>query len=256
VLVNAKWPEKEKDADPDAEEPLRTPRIRDRAPGTPAALVKVGVPFAFYDGGLAGPKEMLKNVKKAIDAGLAPEAALRALTLSPAEIYGVADRLGSIEAGKIANLVVTDGDLFGEKTKIKFVFVDGRRFEIKEAEKPKEAPKGDLTGKWTISFSTEQGAQQATADLTMAPGGAITGTVAHPFGTSTITSGYLSGNSFSITISVDVGAGAQDFTLSGTLEGNSMKGSINGPDFSTEFAGTRPGTRLGGVTGLQEDDDE
>ncbi len=256
ALVDAKWPVKEKDADPDAEESLRTLRIRDRAPGTPAALAKAGVAFAFYDGGLAGPKEMLKNVKKAIDAGLAQEAALRALTLSPAEIYGVADRLGSIEPGKIANLVVADGDLFGEKTKIKYVFVDGRRFEIKEPEKPKEPPKGDLSGKWSISFTTEQGAQQASADLTMAPGGDVTGTVTHPFGTSPVTTGYLSANAFSITISADTGSGPQDFTLSGTLEGSNLKGTISGPNFSAEFTGTRPGPSLGGAAGLQEDDHE
>jgi amidohydrolase family protein len=241
ALVNAKWPEKDKDADPDAEESLRTLRFRDRAPGTPAALAKAGVPFAFYDGGLSGPKDMLKNVKKAIDAGLSPEAALRALSLSAAEIYGVADRLGSIETGKIANLVVTDGDLFAEKTKVKFVFVDGRKFEIKEEEKPKEAPKGDLSGNWSLSFSTDQGPMQATADLAMSPGGTVTGTVTHPFGTSPVLTGYLSGNSFSITISADAGGGSQEYTFSGTLEGNSIKGHINGPGFSTEFTGTRPG---------------
>ena len=254
ALVNAKWPEKDKDADPEAEEPLRTLRFRDRASGTPAALEKAGVRFAFYDGGLAGPKDMMKNVKKAIDAGLPPDAALRALTLSPAEIYGVADRLGSIEAGKIANLVVADGDLFNEKTKIKFVFVDGRKFEIKEAEKPKEAPKGDLTGKWSISISGQQGPMQATAELTMAPGGSVSGTVTHPFGTSTISTGYLAGNSFSITITVDAGDGPNNYTFSGTLEGNTIKGSISGPDFSAEFTGTRPGG--GSAARLQGDDHE
>ena len=241
ALVNAKWPEKEKDADPEAEESLRTLRVRDRAPGTPAALAKEGVPFAFYDGGLAGPKDMLKNVKKAIDAGLAPDAALRALSLTPAEIYGVADRLGSIETGKIANLVVTDGDLFAEKTKIKFVFVDGRKFEIKEEEKPKDPPKGDMSGKWSITFSTEQGQMQAAADLTMSPGGTLNGTVTHPFGVSPVLSGYLSGASFSLTISAHPGGDAQEYAFSGTLEGNSIKGHINGPGFSAEFTGTRPG---------------
>jgi adenine deaminase len=72
---------------------------------------------------------------------LAPDAAVRALTLSPAEIFGVSDRLGSIEPGKMANLVLTDGDLFSEKTKIKMVFVDGQRFDIREPEKPRETPK-------------------------------------------------------------------------------------------------------------------
>jgi imidazolonepropionase-like amidohydrolase len=259
ALVNAKWPEKEKDADPEAEEPLRTLRFRDRAPGTPAALEKAGARFAFYDGGLAGPKDMLKNVKKAIDAGLASEAALRALTLSAAEIYGVSDRLGSIDAGKIANLVVADGDLFSEKTKIKYVFVDGKKFEIKEPEKPKEPPKGDLTGKWTIAFSTDQGQQQATADLTMSPGGNVTGAVTHPYGTSNVVSGYLSGNAFSVTISADVGEGPQNFTFSGTLDGNTIKGTISPPGFSTEFTGTRPGSgraQRDETTGSQGDDHE
>jgi len=240
VLVNVKWPEKEKDADPEAEESLRTLRFRDRAPGTPAALAKAGVSFAFYDGGLAGPKDMLKNVKKSIDAGLSPDAALRALTLSAAEIYGVADRLGSIDAGKIANFVVTDGDIFGEKTKIKFVFVDGRKFEIREPEKPKELPKGDISGKWTVSFSMQGTPAQATLDLSMASGGNVTGTITHPYGSSPVTSGYLSGNSFSLLINVDAGGGPMDVTFSGTLDGNNMKGNINAHGFAAEFTGSRP----------------
>jgi hypothetical protein len=152
--------------------------------------------------------------------------------------------------------VVADGDLFNEKTKIKFVFVDGRKFEIKEAEKPKEPPKGDLTGKWTITFSTEQGQMQATADLSMAPGGAVTGTVTHPFGMSPVKSGYLSGNSFSITISADAGDGPRDYTFSGTLEGNTMKGNISGPDFSAEFTGSRPEGGQASKARSQEDDHE
>ena len=158
VLVDLKWPEAEKDADPDTVPSLRTLRFRDRAPSAPAALAKANVKFAFYSGGLTGPKETLKAAKKSIDAGLSPDAALRALTLSSAEIFGVADRLGSIDTGKIANLVITDGDIFAEKTKIKFVFVDGRRYTIHEPEKPKDAPKGDLTGKWKLAYTTPEGA--------------------------------------------------------------------------------------------------
>ena len=69
-----------------------------------------------------------------MEAGLSKEAALTAFTLGPAEIFGVADRLGSLEKGKIANLVVTDGDLFGEETKVKMVFIDGRRYNVRETE--------------------------------------------------------------------------------------------------------------------------
>ena len=129
VLVSLKWPERERDADPESEEALRLLELRDQAPATPAALVKAGVKFAFYSGGVERPADLRAAVKKAIDAGLDREAAVRALTLSAAEIFGVGDRLGSIEPGKIANLTVTDGDLFQTSTKIKFVVIDGVKHE-------------------------------------------------------------------------------------------------------------------------------
>jgi imidazolonepropionase-like amidohydrolase len=149
VLVNLKWPERAKDGDPDAEQNLRELRFRDRAPGTPAALAKAGVKFALYSGGLDGPNDIFKSVKRATDAGLTPDVALRALTLGAADILGLSDRLGSIAPGKIANLVVTDGDIFNEKTKVKHVFVDGRWFEIHEEaapEKPGEKKPEDDDG--------------------------------------------------------------------------------------------------------------
>jgi hypothetical protein len=140
VFVNVNWPTMPKSGDED-QITLRELQLWDRAPSTPAALSKAGVTYAFYSGGLSDPKEILKDVKKAIDAGLSPDDALKAMTMNPATILGVADRMGSIEQGKIANLVVTDGDLFSEKTKIKDVFVDGMRYEIHE-----EAPPGPPGG--------------------------------------------------------------------------------------------------------------
>ncbi len=139
VLVSLKWPERAKEGDPEAEQTLRELRFRDRAPGTPAALAKAGVKFALYSDGLATPKDIFKNLKRATDAGLAQDAALRALTLDAADILGLSDRLGSIAPGKIANLVITDGDIFNEKTKVKHVFIDGRWFLIHE-EAPPEKP--------------------------------------------------------------------------------------------------------------------
>jgi hypothetical protein len=129
VLVSLKYPEKARDADPALDEPIRVLQLRGKAPSTAGALAQAGVKFAFYSDGLASPRDLMRAVKKAIDAGLNSNDAIRALTLAPAEIYGVGNRIGSIDKGKIANLVVTDGDLFAEKTKTRYVFVDGNKFE-------------------------------------------------------------------------------------------------------------------------------
>jgi imidazolonepropionase-like amidohydrolase len=245
ILVNAKWPEAEKDADPEDKPSLRELRFRDRAPSSPAALAKANVKFAFYSGGLTTPKDVLKAVKKSIDAGLPANAALRALTLSAAEIYGVSDRMGSIEVGKIANMVVVDGDLFEEKTKIKMVFVDGRRFETHEPEKPKDPPKGDISGKWKLAFMTPHGAEEATADLNMEKDGTISGTVTSSRGTGSILNGYASADKFSFSINIPIEGNPLDVTFSGTFDATSMKGSVSVTGFSTDFTGTKPAAHSG-----------
>jgi len=136
ALVSLKWPEKARDSDPEEPDSIRVLEIRDHAPSTPAVLARNGVRFALYSGGIDRRADLFRAVRKAIDDGLAPEDALRAMTLTPAEIYGVADRLGSVEKGKIANLVVTKGDLFQDKTEVKYVFVDGMKFEPVEEPPP------------------------------------------------------------------------------------------------------------------------
>jgi imidazolonepropionase-like amidohydrolase len=128
VLVSVKWPEAPRDGDPAAEPDLSVLRLREHAPTTPAAFEKAGVRFALYAGG-ADPRQTLANVRKAIALGLSPDAALRAMTRTPAELFGVGARLGTLEAGKIANVLVTDGPLFGDSTTVKMVFVDGRQYE-------------------------------------------------------------------------------------------------------------------------------
>ncbi len=129
ALVNLKWPTATREADSELTDSLRALEMRDKAPSTPAALAKAGVKFAFYAGGLDRPQDVSRAVKRALDAGLSADDAIRALTLSVAEIYGVSDRLGSIDKGKIANLTVTKGDLFQSGTEVKFVLVDGIKYE-------------------------------------------------------------------------------------------------------------------------------
>ncbi len=86
--------------------------------------------FAFYSGSLTDAGDMLAKAREAVALGLSRDAAIRAFTMSPAEIFGVSDRLGSIEVGKIANLVMASGDIFDEGTRIEQVVVDGEPFEV------------------------------------------------------------------------------------------------------------------------------
>jgi hypothetical protein len=137
ALISLKWPEKPKDADPSDIPNYRDLVTRQEAPAVPGMLAKAGVEFAFYSDGMDTAADLKKALKKALDAGLARGDAIRALTLNAAQIYGVSDRLGSIEKGKIANLVVMKGDAFDDKTTVEYLFIDGKEFEpSKDLQKP------------------------------------------------------------------------------------------------------------------------
>ena len=137
VIYNLNFPTRSRTLPPDADESLSTLQARANAPKVPAALAKAGVTFAFSATGLREPRDFVRNAARAVRAGLSPEAALRALTLDAARIAGADARVGSVEKGKIANLVVTNGDLFEEGTQVKHVFVDGRMLVIEEAPAPR-----------------------------------------------------------------------------------------------------------------------
>ena len=129
ALLDVSWPKAPNDPDPDSEPSLRTLRFRKHAPESAAALAKAGAPFAFCHAKPNSPEDILAGVRTAVQAGLSQAEALEALTLTAARIYGVDDRLGSIEPGKIANLAIFADNPFSKKAEPKIVFVDGRRYD-------------------------------------------------------------------------------------------------------------------------------
>jgi imidazolonepropionase-like amidohydrolase len=129
VIYNLDFPTRPRTLPPDADEPARELRTRAQAPRTPGALDKGGILFAFSSGNLQQPRDFVRNAARAVKEGLPPDAAVRALTINAARIAGAADRLGSLEKGKIANVIVTDGDLFEDRTRVVHIFVDGRKVE-------------------------------------------------------------------------------------------------------------------------------
>jgi hypothetical protein len=137
LVVPVAFPELPEAGDPgkELEVSLEMLRAWDEAPRNPARLSQAGIPFALTADGLKTVSEFPGNVNRAVEEGLATTEALAAVTTVPAAMLGLADRLGTIEKGKIANLVVTRGDLFADSTEVREVWIDGKRYE-KEKEKP------------------------------------------------------------------------------------------------------------------------
>lgn len=130
------------------EEPLavladRAAKWKERV-GTAATLSKAGVRFTFSSDGIAKPDTFHAQVKKTIAAGLSAEAAVDALTRSAAEIAGVDSRLGTIAPGKLGHLIAMSAPYGEEGAKVRFLFVDGLKFEV---EKPRAPARPDAEKK-------------------------------------------------------------------------------------------------------------
>ncbi|MCC6753905.1 MAG: amidohydrolase family protein [Saprospiraceae bacterium] len=102
------------------------------APSNPAILANHGIPFVFTSLGLPDPSQILTNVRKAIRRGLSPGLALYALTAGPATWLNVDRHTGTLHPGKTASLIVADGPLFSDKSRILETWVRGRRFPVQQ----------------------------------------------------------------------------------------------------------------------------
>ncbi len=249
VLLSLSYPQKPQGLEDPESEALRVLRLRAEAPKAAYALYKAGVKFAFTSGTLVRPADYIVNAARAIDAGLPKEEALKAMTIYPAEIFGLAEQLGSIDKGKIANLTIASGDLFDKNTKISHVFVDGRYFEIKATPAPGGRSGGARTpaqasgaasasGIWKLSITSPQGAREITADLQQ-DGDNVSGSLNMPFGAATITSGKIAGNELTLEITMDFQGRSVPGKLTGTIDGNSFTGTMNVMGRDSQVAGTR-----------------
>lgn len=93
-------------------------------------LNKAGVKIAFSSSSSSTAKDLPYHASKAAAFGLDKKEALKAVTIYPAEIFGVADKMGSLEKGKVANIVLADNDILELRTNIKKVFIDGRDTDL------------------------------------------------------------------------------------------------------------------------------
>ena len=131
------------------------------APSNAAFLEEAGVSFAFTSDGLDNPgNEFWANLRSAVERGLDEDTALAAVTTVPAELVGAAEKLGTIEAGKIANLVVADGNLFAADSdaEVELVMVDGMPHELEAFDR------FDPEGLWRATWPGGSGDWELSGD--------------------------------------------------------------------------------------------
>ena len=236
VLLSLNFPRRTTAAMPEADpEPLRVLRERVAAPKTAGKLANAKVRFAFQSGGMTTITDLVANAAKAIENGLSKDDALRAFTIGSAEIFGVADRLGSIETGKIANLTLTRGDLFDRNSRVTHVFIDGRPVDLRPVT---ATGQGAAAGAWTLTVDLGQGELANTLTLQQ-EGERLRGSMQGALGSVDIANGSVGpAGEIRFTAPVTLEGQTTEATFTGTITGNEMKGAVN-------ITGRAPGSFTG-----------
>jgi imidazolonepropionase-like amidohydrolase len=115
------------------------------APTNPGVLEQNEITFAFTSDSLKNRNDFIPNLRKAVENGLSKETALKALTHNPANMIRMGDRVGTLESGKMANFLITSGDLFDKETKIYENWIRGIKYRINEKDPPEIGGKYKLT---------------------------------------------------------------------------------------------------------------
>ena len=207
----------------------------DRAPDNLRHLLEAGVTVALTTYELSDPKKLHEHLATAIERGLSADDALAALTTTPADLLGIADRVGTVERGKAANLVIVDGDLFVKSPKIAAVWVDGTRYEIKVT----EAPSVDPSGTWSVTIDAGPGGTMAVTVTLTGSADAMEGTIGTPAGQLPFQSVVVSGDTVELELDGTPLGMPGTISFSMKVDGDSAKGSGQAPPGPFTLRATR-----------------
>jgi len=204
---------------------------------TAATLEEAGLPFGFTTRE-ADASDIRSNLRTMIDEGLSEETALAALTTRPANALGLSNRLGTVEEGKIANLVVTDSSYFEEDTQVTHVFVDGRLYDYSAGTEAGEVT-GDVSkvlGTWSYTLETPQG--ELSGELTIeGDQSSLSGTFVGPQGEEqSLQTVSFDGTTLSFTVESPQ---AGSVSVSVTVEGETFEGTASTAQGSFPISGER-----------------
>lgn len=216
----------------------------DQALKQAALLEKAGIPFAFSTADTK-PGDAMKTIQTLIKNGLSEQAALAALTTNPAAILGISRVAGTVEKGKMANLIVSTAPIFSEDAQIKHVVVDGIPFDFevkkkvaKEETKSNGAAAASVEGTWEYTSETPAGSSGGEIVLKR-ENGVLGGTISYddPAGSGKITSpiknATINGKTLSFDFTVAAGGMSLTVNVSGEINGTSMEGSLSVPQMGS-----------------------
>jgi imidazolonepropionase-like amidohydrolase len=181
------------------------------APTNPAAFEKAGIRFALSTADLRDPKTFWGNLRTAINYGLSEKAAFEALTRTPAQMLAVWDQVGSLEPGKWANILITSGPIFNEKTVIYQNWVQGTKYSVRDDSWR------DMRGTYKLTMNTSTGPVDYTLNFKE-------NNAASLIGRDTVTSKfYYDGRQVRINVAPERRAG-QNLSLSGIVNEDQWSG--------------------------------
>lgn len=208
----------------DLQEPLRSREDkRDlwrRQVAGPQALKAAGFKLAVGSQGLTEPADLFKGLRQLIHAGLSRDAALAAITSEAAAILGQEQRLGTIAPGKLAHLTILTGPFDDERSQVRYLFVEGQKFEYKKDALPVPKDSGaaglELAGRWKLSINSADGDVPCDLQL-IQTGSRLNGTFKSPQGDGKLTSGKVEKDSAEWVVAI--GAGDREIELKFAITG-------------------------------------
>lgn len=208
-----------------------------------AELQKAGIKFGFSS--IDAQSSKLKdNLLTIIENGLSEDQVLAALTTNSAELLGISKIAGTVDEGKIGNLVISKGPYFEKKSQIKYVFVDGDKYEYdiktgaQKSDNGKNTPANmeDLTGSWSYEYTTPQGTQTGKM-IFKNESGIISGVMTSSDGTPDVDLQNISfiNNVLAFDFSVDAGGQSIDIVVEGVIDGNNYEAEASVAAFNYNF---------------------
>ena len=205
-----------------------------------SVLARAGIPFSF--GTLSGKSsDFYKNIKLMMDNGLSADTALSALTTQPAKLLGIEKKCGTIEVGKMANVIVSNKPIFEKDAAIKYMIVEGNLYEYEVKEKKKNtskestSPPALIEGTWSYTIDAPDQKREGTFEFEHHDG-EITGIIE----STEITSGnkelesiVIDGNTVSFTFDFDAGGQMIVLEFNLNLNGETFEGNVEVGEYGT-----------------------